>query len=313
MKPNIQQLLNSTNNFHFCEFTISCKFDEKVQLPSYKGSTFHGGFGWALKETSETLYQEVFESKNASGHTLIKPFVITPPLELTRDYFSNSRFSFGLKLFGKHAKNAQEILISLFIWQKLGIGSTRSKFQIQSIDLKVGGSNLRVYQKNLKPLLMPDSQYLGAQLQHNLAMQKIDISKGALVFIEALTPLKLKKEGELNKTAPELDKFLWAISHRLAGLIHALGDKSNASIQKLLPYTPAINLKADASFYTSIDRYSKSQKQNHQLEGLLGSWCYEIEQEEYFSWLKLGELINIGNKTSFGFGSYQLALGFESQ
>ncbi len=311
MTPTIEQLLNAISTFPFCKFRITCQFEEHVQLPSYKGSTFHGGFGWALKQTSEVLYHEIFEAKNAQGHTLMKPFVLTPPLAATRNYSRNDLFTFDLTLFGKHANNAQQVLVALFTWQQLGLGSSRAKFQIKSIDLTLDGTKLRIFQKHLKPLLMPKSHYLGEQLQHKLAQQKIEIKKDTLVFIEASSPINLQKKGQLQKIAPPLDNLLWAIAHRLAGLIHTFGNKSNAAIQQLLPQHIVSCLQHDASIFKNIERYSKNQKQTHQLGGIQGSWCYKINNADIVTWLMLGELINIGNKTSFGFGAFTLALGFE--
>ena len=106
----------------FGEYHFYCRFETDAVLPRYKGSTFRGVFGHALKQvvcalkrqTCETcllkqscVYALVFETEVAGALPAVSrmaapphPFVIEPPLGTRTGYPAGSDFNFTLLLFG---------------------------------------------------------------------------------------------------------------------------------------------------------------------------------------------------------------------
>jgi hypothetical protein len=101
-------------------YRFRCRFDAAAELPPYKGSTFRGVFGHALKRVvcalkrqecsacilrERCLYVQVFEPE-ASGSSAARnsspphPFVLQPPPETRTRYEPGDRFEVGLLLWG---------------------------------------------------------------------------------------------------------------------------------------------------------------------------------------------------------------------
>ena len=104
------------------EYLFQCRFDSEAILPPYKGSTFRGVFGLALKKVvcalklqecdqcllkHQCLYVQVFEAsqyrKPPPGARIAsppQPFVIEPPLTNETHFNEGSSFDFNPLLFG---------------------------------------------------------------------------------------------------------------------------------------------------------------------------------------------------------------------
>ena len=46
--------------FRVGRFRFALTATSPIVLPEYKGSAFHGAFGWALRRVSPSLYQNLF-------------------------------------------------------------------------------------------------------------------------------------------------------------------------------------------------------------------------------------------------------------
>jgi hypothetical protein len=103
--------------FHLCATT-------PLVLPAYKGSTFHGAFGWALRRFYRPLYDCLYEPSSPPDSprqdpstTLPKPFVLLPPLEAQTEYPSGSRLTCDLLLIGPAS---QCLAVCLCAFDQLG-------------------------------------------------------------------------------------------------------------------------------------------------------------------------------------------------
>ena len=105
------------------KYTFTCRFETDAELPAYKGSTFRGVFGHALKRVvcalkrqecpdcilrERCLYTRVFETALSQGgqdavrnSAIPHPFVIEPPPETKTHYVKSDMFECGLILFGE--------------------------------------------------------------------------------------------------------------------------------------------------------------------------------------------------------------------
>ena len=90
-------------SFSIARFRFTAIADTEIQFsayqaPAYKGSTFHGGFGHALKHVSPAFYRYFYPPPGAGDPP--KPFVVMPPLDEKSSYAPSERFQFELGLFG---------------------------------------------------------------------------------------------------------------------------------------------------------------------------------------------------------------------
>lgn len=74
------------DSFKLARFRFRLSVLSPIDFPSgYKGSTFHGGFGHALKNLSPHFYDLFFNPTlpvlGKSLNQLPKPFVLIPPLD----------------------------------------------------------------------------------------------------------------------------------------------------------------------------------------------------------------------------------------
>jgi len=104
-------------------YSFSIQFEDNAILPEYKGSTFRGVFGHALKRvvcalkkqecrdcllrekciypyTFETMPQPVTHDDPVRVSSPPHPYVIEPPLNTKTRYTKGDTFDFSLLLFG---------------------------------------------------------------------------------------------------------------------------------------------------------------------------------------------------------------------
>ncbi|MCD6184409.1 MAG: hypothetical protein J7K84_01255 [Deltaproteobacteria bacterium] len=126
------------------EYRFFCVFENDAYLPNYKGSTFRGVFGRALKKVvcafkkqectqcllkQRCIYALVFEtsvsmevpegSRTASPP---HPFVIEPPLTTETKFSKGSSFNFNLLLFGEINNSLPYFIYAFEQMGKTGMG-----------------------------------------------------------------------------------------------------------------------------------------------------------------------------------------------
>ncbi len=126
------------------KYQFLCHLENEALLPSYKGSTFRGVFGRALKKVvcalkrqpcrdcllkGRCVYALVFETSLAvqlpDGSKVSSPahpYVIEPPLTTEKHFVQGSSFDFNLLLFGEVNKSLPYFIYAFDQMGKIGIG-----------------------------------------------------------------------------------------------------------------------------------------------------------------------------------------------
>ncbi|MFH1671912.1 MAG: CRISPR-associated protein Cas6, partial [Pseudomonadota bacterium] len=126
------------------KYQFCCKLESEASLPFYKGSTFRGVFGRALKKVvcalkrqecaqcllkQRCVYALVFETSDAievpEGSRIASPphpFVIEPPLTTETRFPEGGPFDFNLLLFGEVNNNLPYFIYAFDQMGKIGIG-----------------------------------------------------------------------------------------------------------------------------------------------------------------------------------------------
>ncbi|KPA13721.1 CRISPR-associated protein Cas6 [Candidatus Magnetomorum sp. HK-1] len=144
----------------FGNYRFSNIFLNNGILPIYKGSTFRGGFGHALKNiictsnellcnqcmlAKQCVYVRLFEPQHLKINlpevkqmsTLPSPFVIEPPYTQKTHFSTNDAFDFNLLLFGDNNQYLPYFIYAFDQMGKTGVGKHidghRGQFKVQTV------------------------------------------------------------------------------------------------------------------------------------------------------------------------------------
>jgi hypothetical protein len=302
-----EKLMGMLEQLPYMEFELSCQISADCNMPPYKGSMFHGGFGWALNSIASELMAVLFDCKDMNGHTLIKPFVLVPPTDALTFYPKHHCFQFRLKLFGHATDLFQDILAAIFIWQQMGLGESRVAFNIRHIDLQLPDTAIRVFQQGCGDFQVVHAIALSSYVQHQLLNLQSLMEHHITAFINTISPIDLRKEGRSLQSAPDSKNLSWFIAQRLAQLCLAHGNQAKVGFHEFLPKDIAPPLHVNTTVFEQ-NRTSGLQGTKHTIKGLTGTWAYDIDNYQQVCWLLIGSLIHVGKKSTFGFGAYDLTL-----
>ncbi len=256
---------------------------DPINLPGYKGSTFHGGFGHALEAISPRWFAYFFHPQIQQSNTIPKPFVLLPPLDEQKYYQAGEIFQCELTLFAdatQHTAIAQAAIE--YLGNQLGLGHNHGKFKIAEITESTYSETFR--HTVIKP------QTLTLQLK---------------------TRLRLKSNNQLQKHPPSFSLFMTRLMGRLRTLqkIYSEQPIDENYYSQLLQQAQAIQTLDSYVHWDDWDRYSGRQQTWMKFGGLLGELHFQGDLQPFLSCLHMGEWCYIGGKSSFGLGKYLIQYG----
>ncbi len=305
------------------QYHFHCRFRGPAVLPIYKGSTFRGVFGHALKSVvcalkrqacdtcllvSQCIYPLVFETKLAvpvpDGVKLSAPphpFVIRPP-DITRTRFGpDDHFDFSLLLFGDVNHHLPYFIYAFDRMGKLGVGKKingrRGVFELETVS--TGG----------RTIYSGDDQRIRSDrspLQLTLERPSEDDDNVTRLEIVLKTPLRLKFK---NRFAAELPfhVLVRAMLRRVSGLMTFYnGGEPSLDYRGLSRQAEETVSVANSNLrWYEWQRSSNRQKQKMSMGGLIGSVAYEGPLGIFMPLIRFCENVNVGKQTAFGLGEFQ--------
>jgi len=287
-------------------------------LPPYKGSTFRGAFGTALKRAvcvtrtreclscllnSRCIYAQTFEAKSLAGagsHKMATPsvpYVIEPPLDQSVNFRAGSPFDFSLLLFGPANDSLPYFVYAFEIMGASGIGKKiqgqRGGFTLDSVSC--GGKI--IYDSRTKKL----SSQSPVALQHPHAA---DDTTESSVTVKMLTPLRLKQNNELSAHLP-FELLVRAMLRRVSTLFEQFGDgEPPLDYRGLVFRAREVKTVSSALRWLDWERYSNRQEQAMMMGGIMGTVTYHGAIVPYLPLLELCRTLHIGKQSSFGLGLF---------
>jgi hypothetical protein len=269
--------------------------ETRIQLPPYKGSAFHGGFGHALKKISSFYFREIFEPGKDGAWP--KPFVLLPPLDTDTIYQPGRKFTCELTLFGNAANHFSICHAALeFLGREMGFGNNRGKFSIRGVETARPPTRA-------KPPDLVNAVISGREI----AAARLTDFTGTRITLHLPTRLRLKADGRLLRQAPPFNIFFARLLGRLNTLATTYGTGKLTTREQrdsLLNQAKHIKIADNQTAWQDLPRYSGRQKSWMKFGGLLGSITYEGDLQPFLPYLALGEWTHTGGKTSFGLGKY---------
>lgn len=301
------------------EYTFKCRFQTEAFLPTYKGSTFRGGFGKALKQVTcalkrqdcrtcllkaKCLYLKIFEPRlvhcpdlpvpaNARPH----PFVLQPPVEPHCCYPVNDAFEFRLLLFGDTTDYLPYLIYTVEKMGKTGIGrkiqGRRGCFVLESVQ-RGGRTIYSSADRQVKA---------GAPLDElQLACRPRTSGHSPAVTVHLITPLRIKYRNALS---PELPFHILTrtMLRRTAALLNAFGQGEPAlDYPGMASRAEKVRVRKAALGWEEFRRYSHRQDRAMMMGGIRGQITYQGDLDEFLPLMAFCEKVHIGKQTTFGLG-----------
>ena len=306
----------------FGAYHFHCRLESDALLPRFKGSTFRGVFGLALKQVvcplkrqpceacmlrKTCLYALVFEPKLTwdspppiKSPTPPPPLVIEPPLTSRTLFPGGSDFDFQLLLFGEANAGLPYFIYAIDRIGQLGIGG-RIQGKRGTFTLDHVRSGDRVIYSNADGRL--DQSAPPAELDIELTEnEEAGVARLRLLLD---TPLRLKTNNRLTADLP-FQVLARAMLRRISTLTALYG--------KGEPELDYRGLAARSDAVTTIDnqlkwydwkRYSRKQEAEMRMGGIIGEATYEGRVGEFMPLIRFCEKVHMGKGTTFGLGKFR--------
>ena len=291
----------SLSAFHLAKYRFTLCATTEIILPVYKGSAMHGGFGHALQQVSPAFFK-IFYQPPGKG-AVPKPFVLTPPLATSTDYQPGEQFQFELVLIGNAIQHFPVCFAALdALGQQLGFGTNKGRYQIERVDFCDADG---VYQSLFQDGVWQFVSHVvnGQQIADQISPCREHVT------IQLQTRLRLKHNDHLLKQSPDFRLLLDRLLGRLCTLASFYQQQPlllRETRNELLAMAEGVCIVEDRVVWDEWSRFSGRQKEWMKFGGLMGEVTYEGDLSLLLPYLKLGEWVNVGGKTSFGLGKYSL-------
>jgi len=303
----------------YCRYTFSCRFINNTELPYYKGSTFRGVFGIALKKIACTLknnkcescllnthciYALVFETdkvvKVAPGSKFASvphPFVIEPPITQKIKFETNDSFNFNILLFGSINKKIPYFIYALNEMGSIGIGKKinrhRGKFELETVS--TGGKI--IYDSSRQKIFHQTNGRLNF-LEENKIGEKVKLK----LILE--TPLRIKFQNRLKAELP-FHILVRTMLRRLSSLLECYGNgEPDIDYHGLVKKAENVKIIKNNLKWFDWKRYSSRQNEKMFIGGITGTIVYEGKLGAYLPMLEFCSKTHIGKQTAFGLGKF---------
>jgi hypothetical protein len=301
------------------KYRFLCRFENKASLPFYKGSTFRGAFGLALKNVvcalkreectqcllkQKCVYALVFETSEAiqvpEGSRIVSPphpFVIEPPLTTETEFQEGALFDFNFLLFGEVNNSLPYFIYAFDRMGKIGIGKKingkRSRFALEEVR---HGKQI-VYSDVDQKLKSPDS------LEALSFFAITDYPKSSFRFKIILeTPLRLKFKNRFKAELP-FHVLVRAMLRRASSLLDCYGDgEPLLDYRGLVKRAETVHVVDTNLNWFDWKRYSHRQDKSMLMGGMIGSVIFEGKVGEYIPLIEFCSKVHLGKQTSFGLG-----------
>ena len=303
------------------KYTFTCRMDEESILPVYKGSTFRGVFGHALRHVACALKQQtcedcllvrrciypyVFETHLARSpregeniSSVPHPVILCPDTTKKTHFKPGDILSVSLLLFGEVNESLPYFVYAFQEMGKLGIGKRlhgrRGAFTLTEVTRE----NETVYSAETGrigvPNTLPDIFFDGP-------FEKTAASAVLKIRVNFETPMRIKFDKDIPRTL-DFKTFVRQMLRRMSSLMNHYGKgEPPLDYKGMIERAGEVAIVANSLQWLDWKRYSSRQDQKMFMGGFTGSVTYEGRLGEYLRLLDIASKIHVGKNTVFGLG-----------
>lgn len=286
------------------------------RLPRWKGSTFRGGFGWALRRAvcvtrgrecrdcllaSRCLYARTFEAdlrKGPDGRAPSPPlpYVIEPPEDPRQEYRAGDPLRFSLILLGDTVDMLPYFVYAFQLMGEEGLGrradGSRARYRIDQVTQR----DRILYDGETRTLSPVDPL--------ELRIGTLPDGGNGRLTVTLQTPLRLKRNNELAADLP-FEDLVRGVLRRIATTFQEFGEgEPPLDYRGLVFRAKNVRTVRSGCRWEDPPRYSNRQKERMLMGGLVGDLLYEGEIAPYLPLLELASFLHIGKQTTFGHGRF---------
>lgn len=263
----------------------------------YKGNAFHTRFEAALARGWPDAHKLLCAQLD-SGR---KPYVLIPPLDGLTVYPATLRFDVELLLIGTAINYLAACREAMVDAGKLECGTMRGSFEVNAVEHVLPSCTLETADVVRKD--GGESTYCIRADQLCLTSARAD-----RLTLRLLTPLRVHGASRQIPTFHALTRSLLRRATALGSFDPSVGPEDEANTVALLRLAKSIEARDATLSWFDWERASPFKDTWMKLGGYVGSLDFVGEVSPFIPWLRLGEWLHVGGKTSFGLGKYQLVL-----
>lgn len=317
-------------------FKIACyrfvlKLTTSIKLPPYSGSSFRGAFSDAFKsltctfpgekcelciKQSDCPYFQIIENSDELSslklnrfRTPPKPFIIELPMQSKPEFLdAGQEFTLNLILFGKILNYFPYFVIAFKKLGKIGIDQKHGKYIIKQID----GINL-VTQENKELYSFMNEEIINQNVAFNITdyLQQNQLKDKLLknLVIEFVSPTRIKSTGAFGNPLG-FKIFIQSILTRITNIAYSYCEqKKLLNFHDLVNQASKVEIRKDNKITNEKVLSPNSASMKMFLGGYLGKIVYQgdlnrVDLNQFWPWLKVGELIHVGKNCAFGLGKF---------
>lgn len=269
---------------------------------------FHGALGWAMHDVAPTLWQLGYGELAQQDS---RPFSVLPPSPTK--WQADDLLWFDFTAAAGMALHIEPLLQSLLHMGERGLGEAgtddqRRGFTVQQVLQITPYGSCLLWHHQLPQVRGALRPCLAEAIGQAIALGQSAPEASLALRVECISRLRLKVQGQVLRQAPSAKVLASAVARRLLNLQNA-SEQETQQIYQLLTPLADIQLVADHTQSDGLNRYSRKLQQRHVIEGISGHWLYASpEVRLLLPWLALAQWLQVGGKTSFGFGAIEWQL-----
>lgn len=288
-------------------------------LPPYKGAVLRGALDNAFRRLAcplprshcdqcdlheQCIYMAMFHpappkdfpdaGKYKNGPP---PYVLKPSADNRQVYHPQDSLEFDLTLIGRALHALPYFIFAFDQIGRRGLGLERGLFQLHQVGLHRNGNKHLLYD-HTDQTLRPIPPVWSKQPQKT--------SPATTITLNLHTPVRVKQDGKLV-TRLDFPVFFNSLTQRISLLSTFYGQGLPPELQALQIKACHITTVEDETFWYDWPRYSTRQRELMKFGGLRGKITFEGDLTPYTPWLKIGELVHVGQTTTFGLGGYAIS------
>lgn len=292
----------------FDRFIFKTVAEDNLKMPLFKGAMLRGALGTAFKravcvrraladcgpcDTEKCPYRECFESRDAEGRTVPRPFVIEPPEDLRTTVAQGETFEFGLVLFGRGLDLLPCFVMLFDEVGRRGVGYGAGRFRLSEVISESDGSV--VYREGET-----------FRREQGIAVEDFRVPQEMRGFrIKFITPTQIRVKG-VSLDVPSFGDVIRTLMRRMKLLyrFHSSSRVSEEKVREVIDLSGTLRMKRVTLVSSEISRFSRRQGQRIRHPGFTGYMDLAGYAPALLPWLMMGEYLHVGKGCTFGMGRY---------